>query len=83
MRGPCGTCVVEAKCIPILLGKNLRKRDHLEKLGVDGTVIFKENLGVNYSKTHAYTQLLSMVQLLPQKYIKDITLLVDNNIYSG
>jgi hypothetical protein len=30
--------------------ENLRKRDHLENLGVDGMVILKENLRVTYSK---------------------------------
>lgn len=63
--------------------ENLRKRDHLENLGVDGMVIFRDNLRVTYSKTLVYTQLLSMVQSLPQKSIKDTTFLVDNNIYSG
>jgi hypothetical protein len=41
MGRECGTYREEEKCIQGFEGGNLRERDHLESLHVDGTIILK------------------------------------------
>jgi hypothetical protein len=39
--GACGTYGRQERCIQDFGGGNLRKRDHLEDLGIDGRIILK------------------------------------------
>jgi hypothetical protein len=39
MGGSCGTCGGEEKCLQRFGGKTFKERDHLEEVGVKGTMI--------------------------------------------